>query len=39
LNKARDNKNRAAKVAAAPKLFAELDPEPRLLSRVNVLTC
>jgi (S)-ureidoglycine---glyoxylate transaminase len=31
LNKARDNKNRAAKVAAAPELFAELDPEPRLL--------
>ena len=31
MNKAHDNKNRAAKVAAAPELFAELDPEPRLL--------
>jgi len=31
LNKAHNNKDRAAKVAAAPELFAELDPEPRLL--------
>jgi (S)-ureidoglycine---glyoxylate transaminase len=31
LNKPHDSKNRAATVAAAPELFAELDPEPRLL--------
>ena len=31
MNKAHDNKNRAAKVAPAPELFSELDPEPRLL--------
>src|ERR1044071_4699443 len=31
MSKSRDAKRRAAKAVAAPELFAELDPEPRLL--------
>ncbi len=31
MNKPHDSKNRADAAAAAPELFAELDPEPRLL--------